>query len=598
MKRASAYRVYRIFGRHLKTYWKWFLLAYCALFASVAMTLLRPWPLKLILDHVLLDKQLPPLLARLAALIGRDKLDLLALLSAGIVAIIFLEGLFSFARKYYMSGAGEKMINDIRQEAFGHLQTLGHGRGSSGDLIVRLTSDIHSLKLLLTRYLQTLVDFLFTFVGISVTMFLLDWRLTLLALVVTPPLYAVSLYSSGRIEELVRQKRARESEVASLLQETVTSQEIVQAFAREEEEKERFAEEADESLKASMGSIRLSKGFEKAVRLIMAVGTALVVYYGARRVLAGEVTPGDLIVFTAYLRDLYRPVGGFSELILDFAGALVSGERIAEILEAKVEVTEAPDAVEAPPFRGEVAFEGVTFGYAPGSPVLQDLSFAVRPGQRVALIGSSGTGKTTIVNLLLRFYDPWEGRIRIDGEDIRRYKIKSLREQISVVLQETLLFRRTVRENIAYGKPDASLAEITAAAKAAQADGFITKMPRGYETFLEERGGNLSGGQRQRIALARAILKDTPIFILDEPVTGLDAETEARLNRTLDRLMRGKTSFIVAHRFSTVMSADLILLIEEGRVVEKGTHAELLTKNGHYRRLHDLQRFGPAGGTE
>jgi ATP-binding cassette subfamily B protein/subfamily B ATP-binding cassette protein MsbA len=378
----------------------------------------------------------------------------------------------------------------------------------------------------------------------------------------------------------------------------VTSQEIVQAFAREEEEKERFAEEADESLKASMGSIRLSKGFEKAVRLIMAVGTALVVYYGARRVLAGEVTPGDLIVFTAYLRDLYRPVGGFSELILDFAGALVSGERIAEILEAKVEVTEAPDAVEAPPFRGEVAFEGVTFGYAPGSPVLQDLSFAVRPGQRVALIGSSGTGKTTIVNLLLRFYDPWEGRIRIDGEDIRRYKIKSLREQISVVLQETLLFRRTVRENIAYGKPDASLAEITAAAKAAQADGFITKMPRGYETFLEERGGNLSGGQRQRIALARAILKDTPIFILDEPVTGLDAETEARLNRTLDRLMRGKTSFIVAHRFSTVMSADLILLIEEGRVVEKGTHAELLTKNGHYRRLHDLQRFGPAGGTE
>lgn len=593
MKSGNAFQVYRVFGHYIKNYWKWFLLAYLALFAAVVMNILKPWPLKLILDHILLGKPMPPPVAMLDAWVGHDPLDLLAILSAGIVAIFFLEGVFDFARKYFMGSAGENMTNDIRQEVFGHIQLLGHGPERSGDLVVRLTSDIHSLKLLLTRYIQTLADYLFTFAGIAVTMFLLDWRLTLLALLVAPPLYAVSLYSSGRIEELIRRKRAKESEVASLVQETVASKDVVQAFAREEEEKERFAGEAGESLKASLGSLKLSKGFERTVRLFTAVGTALVVYYGARRVLAGQVTPGDLIVFTAYLRDLYKPVSGFSELILDFAGALVSGERVAEIIETEARVVDAPDAVEAPLFRGEVAFEGVFFGYEPDKAVLKNLSFAVRSGQRVALIGSSGTGKTTIVNLLLRFHDPWEGRILIDGEDIRRYRLKSLREQISVVLQETLLFRRSVSENIAYGKPGASMEEIVGAAKAAQAHEFIMKLPQGYETFLEERGANLSGGQRQRIALARAILKDPAIYILDEPATGLDAESEVKLGEALDRLLRGKTHFIVAHRLSTILRADLILMIEEGRVIEKGTHAELMARSSRYRRLYDLQRVEP-----
>ncbi len=589
----SVYKVYRLLGLHSRTYWKWFLLAYSALFASVIMNLLKPWPLKLILDHILLNKPMPRTITFLNSVAGHDKLVLLALLSLGIVMIFFLEGLFSFTRKYFMVRAGESTVNDIRQEVFGHLQMLGGGKYRSGDFVVRLTSDIHTLNLLLTQYIQNLVNFFFTILSIVVTLVLLDWHLTLLALVVIPPLYFMSRYFSGRVGELARRKREKESEVASLVQETLASKEVVQAFVREDQEKRRFAEEANESLRATLGSTRASKGFERAVQVTIAVGTAVVVYFGARRVLAGQITPGDLIVFTSYLRDLYKPVGELSEWIMDFTSALVSGDRIAEILETEISVTDAPDAIEAPPFRGEVVFEHVTFGYEPGQPVLQDLSFSVKPGQTVALIGSSGTGKSTVVNLLLRFYDPWEGRISIDGEDIRRYKFKSLREQISVVLQETLLFRRTIRENIAYGKPKARSEEIEGAAKAAQAHDFITRLPRGYDTFLKERGANLSGGERQRIALARSILKDAPIFIFDEPVTGVDAEIEARLNATLNRLMQGKTSFIVAHHFSTIMKADFILMIEEGRIIEQGSHDQLLAKSEVYRQLYNLQRLGP-----
>ncbi|MFI5295776.1 MAG: ABC transporter ATP-binding protein [Thermodesulfovibrionales bacterium] len=570
-------------------------MAYAALIAATLMNLLKPWPLKLIFDYILLDKPMPEQIMFLRSLAGHEKPALLALLCAGIVVIFFFESLFTFIRKYFMASAGERAVNDIRQQVFGHLQMIESGTGRSADFIVRLTSDIDSLKLLITQHIQTLVNYFLTFIGIGFTMFFLDWRLTAAALAVAPPLYLISLYFSGKVSRLTRRKREKESEVASLVQETVTSKEVVQAFAREEQEKKRFAEETGESLDATLEATRVSKGLGRMVDVFTAIGTAMVVYVGARRALAGYITPGALIVFVSYLRDLYRPVGGFSELMIDFSGSLVCGERVADLLETRVRVADAPDAIDAPPFEGEVAFENVTFGYVPGEQVLQDLSFRARAGERVALIGSSGTGKSTVVNLLLRFYDPWRGQIFIDGADIRRYTLKSLRQQISVVLQETLLFRRTIRENIAYGKPEASLEEITAAAKAAQAHDFIMRIPGGYETLLQEGGANLSGGQRQRITLARAILKNAPILVFDEPVTGLDAVTEAELNKTLERLMKGKTSFIIAHRFSTVMKAELILMIEEGRIVERGTHEELLARSDRYRQLYDLQRLGPSG---
>jgi len=588
-------RVYGAFAPHLRKYWKRFFLAYLALFAAMVMNLLKPWPLKIIFDYILLNKTMPSRMMFVSSMAAHDKLILLAVSCAGIVAIFFLEGLFTFTRKYFMAGAGERAINDIRQEVFGHLQMLEYRMDRSADLVVRLTSDIESLKLLLTQHIQTLVNYFFTFVGIGITMFLMDWQLTLSALAVAPPLYLLSLYFSAKVAKLTREKRAKESEVASLLQETVTSKELVKAFAQEEHEKKRFAEESEESMGTALERVRVSKGFGRTVEVIIAIGTALVVYFGARKALAGYITPGDLIVFISYLRDLYKPVGGLSELIIEFGSSLVCGERVAEILETKIKVADAPDAIDAPLFRGEVVFENVTFGYDSGRPVLQDLSFKAKPGEMIALIGSSGTGKSTIVNLLLRFYDPWKGRILIDGQDIRRYTLRSLREQISVVLQEPLLFHRTIRENISYGKPEAHFEEIVDAAKAAQAHDFIVMLSDGYDTLLKEGGANLSGGQRQRIALARAILKNVPIFILDEPVTGLDSATEAKLKETLDLLMKGRTSFTIAHRLSTVMRADLILMIEEGRIIEQGTHEHLLVKSDRYRQLYDLQRLEPSG---
>jgi ATP-binding cassette subfamily B protein len=588
-------KVYRLFAPNLKKYWKRFVLAYVALIAAMIMNLLKPWPLKFIFDYILLNKPMPRRIMFLNSIAGRDKLSLLIFLCAGIVVIFLLEGLFTFTRKYFMAGAGERTINNIRQQVYEHLQMLESGTGSSADLIVRLTSDIDSVKLLLSQQIQTLVNYFLTVAGIGITMFLLDWQLTLVALAVAPPLYLISLYFSAKVTELTLKKRAKESEVASLVQEAVSSSDVVRAFAREEQEKKRFTEEIEESMDASIETMKVSKGFGRAVDVIIAVATAMVVYFGVRRALAGYVTPGSLIVFISYLRDLYKPVGGLSGLLIDISGSLVCGKRVAELLETKIGVAEAPDATDAPLFTGEVIFENVTFGYVAGEPVVKDLSFTARPGEMVALIGESGTGKSTIASLLLRFYDPWKGRILIDGNDIRRYTLKSLREQISVVLQDPLLFHRTIRENIAYGKPEASLEEIVYAAKAAQAHDFIMRLPDKYDSFLKEGGAGLSGGQRQRIAVARAILKNAPIFILDEPVTGLDAGTEAKLNETLDRLMKKKTSFTMAHHFSTIMRADLILMIEEGRVAEQGTHDQLLAKSELYRQLYDLQRLDASG---
>jgi ATP-binding cassette, subfamily B, bacterial len=409
-----------------------------------------------------------------------------------------------------------------------------------------------------------------------------------------PPLYVMSFRFSRKVEVLEKTKRAKESEVASIVQETMTSMPVVQAFTQEDQERQRFAKATDESLMADLKKIRLSRTVRRAVQLLMASGTALVIWYGASRALVGEVTPGDLIVFAAYLKDLYGPIGGFSELVMDFLSAVVGSERIAAIIGTDMTVKDSPHAITAPPYEGAVTFEDVTFGYTPGEPVLQHLSFTVKPGQTLALVGFSGTGKSTIVNLLLRFFDPWQGRILIDGQDIRRFTLESLRRQMSVVLQESILFRRTIGENIAYGNPQARFEDIVAAAKAAQAEDFIMKLAHGYDTLVSERGINLSGGQRQRLALARAILRNAPMLILDEPVTGLDAMTESQLHTTLVRLMQGKTTFVIAHRLSTIQKADVILVIDEGKVIERGTHAELLAQSNLYHHLYSLQSEQPA----
>jgi ATP-binding cassette subfamily B protein len=319
------------------------------------------------------------------------------------------------------------------------------------------------------------------------------------------------------------------------------------------------------------------------------LGTALVVWLGARRVLGGSLTEGDLIVFAAYVNELYVPIQNLSELAGKFMESVISGERVLELLEARPPVRDNPNSVRPKRFRGELAFDHVTYGYEGDRAVLNDISFSIAAGQMVALVGESGTGKSTILNLLLRFADPWQGRVLIDGQDIRHFRLKGLRSQVSVVLQEPVLFRRTVRENIAYGHPHASAQEVVAAAEAARAHEFIVALPEGYETVLDERGANLSGGQRQRISLARAFLRNRPLLVLDEPTTGLDAMNEAQLTETLYELAKGKTTIVIAHRLATIERADLVLVLEGGRIVQQGTHSELMRQPGRYRQMYEAQ---------
>ena len=588
--------LYRVFGPWLTPYKGQLALAYGALIASTIMALARPWPLKLILDSVILGKQritetlpfLPP------DVNSWDKHLLLTLLAISLVVIVLIESTFGYMQKIWFSSAGHSATTDVMEHVFTHLQMLpkASGQTRTGDIIVRLTSDIKTLRDLLVNHVQKLGTYGLTFIGTLIAMFLLQWQLSLLALIVVPFIWLTSHYFSRNIRAATKQKRKREGAVASIVQETLTSMMVVQAFAQEEAERRRFRHEARQSLDASIESARLGGAFSRSIKVLNTIGTALVVWLGASRVLDGHMSPGDLVVFAAYLAELYTPIQNISELSVQFMESLVSGERVLDLLQTTPRIQDSRRAVNAPPFKGGVAFEEVVFGYEKnGTPVLDGLAFKAEPGETIALVGGSGAGKSTILNLLLRFFDPWHGRVTIDGIDIRRFRLRSLRRQISVVLQESVMFRRTVRENIAYGRPGATLQDVIDAAKAAHAHEFIEALPEGYDTVLDEQGGNLSGGQRQRLALARAFLRNAPILILDEPTSGLDAVTEASLTETLRELARGRTTIIIAHRFSTIENADRILVLQAGRVVQQGRHAELLAQDGLYRELYDAQQF-------
>ena len=593
-------RLWRTFGRHLLPYWRRLALALAGMVLAVVVDLARPWPLKLILDHVLLERPLPEN-ARWLQVFGHDPARLLLPLAGLIVAIAVAQASFSFLNKYLMSVVGESVVIDVRERIFLHLQVLGlgfHGQARSGDLVLRLTSDIAKLKKLFVDSIQDFGSHLLRLSGIVAIMAWMDWKLSLVAVAVLPPLYVVTHFFSGNVKKFQHEKRARESNVASIVQENMRSIALIQAYTGEASERERFQLQNRESLAAQIRTAQLSKGYRRAVQTLIATGTAAVIYAGARRVLSGHLSPGDLVVFAAYLKELYGPIDKISDLFVDLAECLVSGDRLVEIVQQPVVIRDAPDAVPAPRFRGEVEFHHVTFRYPQGEDVLRDVDVRVTPGQTVAIVGSSGAGKSTLVNLMLRFYDPTAGQIRIDGTDIRKCTLASLREQIGVVLQDTMLFRKTIRDNIAYGRPGATTAEILSAARAAGAHEFIHALPQQYDTLVEEGGRNLSGGQRQRISIARAILRDAPILILDEPTTGLDALAEAHLHDALVRLAAGRTTFIIAHRFTTLAHADHVLLLEEGKISEHGTHSQLLQRSPAYRRLWELQRGDRSRGEQ
>jgi len=570
------------------------LLALGVLLLETVTSLAQPWPLALIIDYVLTDnKPLPDVVPDLLA----DKALLLAGIALLIVLIFTVTRSVASFRRYMLQKLGQETVFDMREALYAKVHALGldyHGDKRTGDTITRVTSDVKEVRTMLVDSVVEVFSSVTILLGMMVVMLWLDWQLTLLALVTVPFLFlAVKRYRQALVQRM-RIVRTREGAIASVMQEAIIGIRAVKLFAREEDEMERFRTESRESLRASVDSAIIEAKFSTVLGTVGGLGTALVVYFGARQVLSGVLSLGDLTVFVAYLALFLSPLWALSRQVNQIGTSLVSGERIIDLLNAEPTVKDLPGARPAPDFDGRVTFEDVRFAYEiEAGEVMRGVGFDVEAGCRVALVGASGAGKTTVTSLIARLYDPQEGRVLIDGEDIRDFTLKSLRDSITFVPQDPLLFRATVAENIAYGRPGASREEIEAIAELAGADGFIRALPEGYDTVLSERGESLSGGQRQRISIARAMLRDTPILILDEPQSGLDAEAAAAVEESWRTLTEGHTTFVIAHELRLVRGVDSILVIEDGSIAETGAHEDLVSSGGLYARLYSLQERDP-----
>ena len=555
--------------------------------------LLEPWPLKIVLDSVLRSRSMNGWLNHaIQSTVGDDRLAVLKFACAAVLGIAILDAVSSYTEKYLTTSVGQWVTHDLRRTLYSRIQRLSlayHDQKRSGDLLSRVTSDVEAIQSFINTALLSALVNLITLVGMIGVMFYLNWRFTLIALSVAPVLFLVVYTYTRRIKRASREVRKKEGEIVSVIEEVLSSIRVVKAFAREDYERRRLEEESLESVEIGLRARGLKAKLSPIVDIIVAVGTCLVLWFGARLVLGGSLSPGSLVVFILYLGKMYKPMQELSKMTDAYSKALVGYERIQEVLETDKEVKDLPGATRAPRFKGKIEFDHVEFYYAQENPILKDVSLTIEAGQLAALVGPTGAGKTTIISLIPRFYDPISGVIKIDGIDIKQFRQKSLRQQLSFVLQETVLFQAPIWQNIAYGKPEASRAEILRAAEQANAQEFIEKLPEGYDTILGERGMTLSGGQRQRIAIARAIIRDTPILILDEPTSGLDAASEKLVFEALDRLMEGRTSIVIAHRLSTIRRADAIFVIRDGAIAEKGTHEELLKAGGLYSELDILQ---------
>jgi len=555
--------------------------------------LLEPWPLKIVLDNVLRGRQihgwLNPFILKISA---GDKHGVLLFAASAALVIAMVGALCSYYQKYFTTSVGQWVMHDLRGRLYSRMQRLSlafHVQAQTGDLISRITSDIDSVQSFVTGgLLSTLINSL-TLLGMIGVMFYINWKFTLIALSVVPLLFLVVFHYTRLIKKSSKQVREQEGKIASVIQEVLTSMHVVKAFAREDYEQRRLEEESLESIERALRARSLKAKLYPLVEIIVAIGTSLVLWFGARMVLDGTLSSGSLVVFILYLGKMYKPMQDLSKMTDAYSKAAVGYDRIREVLEMESDVKDLPKARPAPRFKGQIEFDNVTFGYEAERPIFQGFSLRVEPGQVAALVGPTGAGKSSVFSLLSRFYDPLSGTVKIDGRDIKTFTQKSLREQISFVLQETLLFHGPIWKNIAYGKPGATREEIIKAAQLANADEFIDKMPQGYDTLVGERGVTLSGGQRQRIAIARAVIRNTPILLLDEPTSGLDAASEQLVFEALNRLMKGKSCMVIAHHLATIRNADVIYVVRDGAIAEQGTHDELLEKAGLYAELHELQ---------
>ncbi|MCE5243791.1 MAG: ABC transporter ATP-binding protein [Syntrophobacteraceae bacterium] len=568
--------------------YRWpFVFALAQVFLMSGCELLKPWPLKIIIDNVLSGKPIdweflksyPP------------EILLIQACFAMVVVYLVLGGI-TLLNNYTTIRIGQRMVNDLRRDLYSHLQRLSlafHGRRQVGDLMYRVTADTYAIQSLTMNGVFPIATAGSLLIGMFIVMLQLDWQLTLMALAVCPVLFLSISAMSRRITAAAMRAREQESEVYSVVQRAISAIRIIQAFTKEEEEHRKFMTASDESLGASLRLYTLQTFYAGVINVVMALGTAFVVWVGAKHVLAGTLSVGEIVIFTTYLASLYGPINTISQTWGLIQGARVGVDRVFEILDIEKDLQEGTRTFGKAGAKGNITWEGVSFQYISEQPVLQNIHLEVRAGQKVAFVGPTGVGKSTLVSLLPRFYDPNTGRVLLDGVDIREFQLKSLRNQISMVLQPPLVFPVSIKENIAYGRTNATMEEVMAAARLARIHDSIMRLPKKYDTLVGEQGATLSEGERQRITIARAILRNAPILILDEPTSSVDAETESLIMDGLNQLTAGRTTFIIAHRLSTVRQADMIVVLRSGAIVEKGTFNELIHRNGPFASLYRSQ---------
>jgi ATP-binding cassette subfamily B protein/subfamily B ATP-binding cassette protein MsbA len=572
---------------YLRPY-KWrFGWALAQVFLIAGFELLKPWPLQIVIDDVLGGKAVS-----FAVLEGWSPLALLGLACVGMVFVQFVAGALTLLHNYTAIGVGQRMVNDLRGSLYSHLQRLSldfHSRQKVGDIMFRITADSFAVQTMLMNGLLPIISAIVLLAGMLLILFPLDPVLTLLSMSIVPLLFVSIALFNRQIADVASEVRDADSRVYSIVQWAISSMKVVQAFTKEEEEYHRFMGASRTSLGFTLKLYNWQTFYSAVVNTLIAAGTALVIFVGARSVLAGTLSVGQLIVFISYLAQLYVPVNQLTQSWGLIASARISARRVFEILDTEAVLKDGPLALSPEGARGVIEWRDVSFSYRSEMPVLRSITLTVEPGMKVAVVGQTGAGKSTMLGLLPRFFDPTSGSLMIDGVDIREFSLKSLRRQIAMVLQPPLIFPISLRDNLAYGRPDAAQEEIEEAARLASIHPMIMGLPQGYETVIGESGATLSEGEKQRLTIARALLRDAPILILDEPTSALDVETEAQVMDGIKRLTRGRTTFIIAHRLSTIRNCDLILVLRDGIIAECGNFTALMRRNGVFAELYNTQ---------
>ncbi|MFX3636441.1 MAG: ABC transporter ATP-binding protein [Candidatus Pristimantibacillus sp.] len=576
VNKSSIWAMYKRMFFHVRSH---LLLMIAALFFIIAVSLLEfviPQLTQYTIDHLIPAKRYSSLLW----------------IGLGVLGTAVLLGVFNYLSSQTMASVGQRAIYELRNELYRHIQKLDvsfFDRNRTGDLMSRMTNDVNMLQQLISSGMLSIVTDMFTFVAVAAYMFWVDWKLTTIVLATFPLMILTTRFFSGRVRTAFRKVQESISEVSNHLQDTLTSIRLIKSFSNETYETNRFASRSQDNMTANLSAVKLRSIYEPIIDLLNFIGLAAVLLFGARQAMKGTMTIGTIVAFMAYLRLLQNPVKRFSRTLNTIQQSAAAYERIVDIMSVEPEVKEKPDALELPEIKGDIRFNNVSFAYHNGTPVLQNFNLEMKAGEMTALVGSSGAGKSTIAHLLTRFYDPQQGNITIDGHPLTDITLKSLRNQMGIVSQEIWLINGTIRENIVYGTPDATDEEVIAAAIAANAHEFITAYPDGYESQIGERGVKLSGGQKQRLSIARALLKNPRLILLDEATSSLDTESEKSIQDALTHLLEGRTCLIIAHRLSTIRRADRIYVLDKGQVIESGTHDSLLLQPGRYKHLYELQ---------